>query len=517
MSSGQRPRREPVGFAARHRFLLWVLWAHVPALAVAGLVIGVPVHEVALASLSFSPFAFAAVRRGQRQRVSALLVGLAMVLAGFVAIEFTEGAVMAHGYFFLGLGAVSVYRDRLVMVVYLAAVAGYEVIMAGATTRDLMPPGVHTAGMISLALLLMAGWRFDSGEGGDTNEEAIRFRMSFEQAPIGMAVVRPSGELVEVNPAFASLLGYDQGSLAGVNIATLVHPDDQGELGEAWEEMGNGERHSATEWLRCIASSGAPLWSRVSFALVPRAGSAPAMVIAQVEAANEAQGEQQRLETLLQGRDEFIAATGEEIRERLEIMIDLAETGDRGETTSRLGAHARDTAAIVDNLVLSARSASRPVPVVAHRLDAETLCRSVLAAIPGGTDVDLGFESGELWADPGLTRQIIASLVGNAIRYGGSHVELRVFGSGPDTVLAVIDDGPEIPESERERIFSGDLRNGTPVTRPASVGLGLTVGRNLARQMDGDLEYRRTSDSKNIFELRLPSEQISEAPQRIPA
>jgi K+-sensing histidine kinase KdpD len=95
-------------------------------------------------------------------------------------------------------------------------------------------------------------------------------------------------------------------------------------------------------------------------------------------------------------------------------------------------------------------------------------------------------------------------------------VEVRTVTSGPDTVIQVVDDGPEVPTSERERIFSGDLRNGAPVTRPAAVGLSLTVGRHLARQMDGDIEYRRM-DGQNVFELRLPSEQISFIPRRIPA
>jgi K+-sensing histidine kinase KdpD len=80
----------------------------------------------------------------------------------------------------------------------------------------------------------------------------------------------------------------------------------------------------------------------------------------------------------------------------------------------------------------------------------------------------------------------------------------------------VFDDGPEIPVSERERIFTGDLRSGQPVTQPAAVGLGLTVGRHLARLMDGDIEYRRI-DGQNVFGLRLPTEQISSLPRRVPA
>jgi signal transduction histidine kinase len=41
-------------------------------------------------------------------------------------------------------------------------------------------------------------------------------------------------------------------------------------------------------------------------------------------------------------------------------------------------------------------------------------------------------------------------------------------------------------------------------TQPASVGLGLTVARDLARLMGGDLEYHRR-DRWNVFALRLPA------------
>ncbi len=113
-----------------------------------------------------------------------------------------------------------------------------------------------------------------------------------------------------------------------------------------------------------------------------------------------------------------------------------------------------------------------------------------------------------LWADPGLTVRIVDSLIANAIRYGGATVSLETISSGPDTVIAVIDDGPALPIPDRERIFNGDLRSGEPVSRPAAVGLSLTVARLLARQMDGDLTYRRSGDGHNVFELRLPSEPV---------
>ena len=72
----------------------------------------------------------------------------------------------------------------------------------------------------------------------------------------------------------------------------------------------------------------------------------------------------------------------------------------------------------------------------------------------------------------------------------------------------MIDDGPAVPVPERDRMFDADLRSGSEPTRPAAVGLSLTVARRLARQMDGEITYRRTGDGRNVFELRLPAEPV---------
>jgi PAS domain S-box-containing protein len=364
----------------------------------------------------------------------------------------------------------------------------------------------------------MLGWKvgFVSRAGAAGSSDI--YRTGFRQAPIGMAVLRPSGEILEVNQAMADVLGREQTTLIGANVSTIVHGDDRAELGEAWEEMGNSDSHQTSRWMRWITGTGRPIWGRVSLSLMPRTATSRALVILQIEDLTNAFEEQRRLERLVRGKDEFVAAVGNEIRDSLGPIIDLTD-GAEGSTAGTLpviGARAREIASIVDDLVFSAQAETAPVSVVSAQLDAAALCREVLARIPGGGKVSANFTATAVWADPTLTRQIVGNLVGNALRYGGDSVAVRTITSGPDTVIQVVDDGPEIPPSERDRIFSGDLRSGSPVTRPAAVGLSLTVGRHLARQMDGDIEYRRI-DGHNVFELRLPSEQISFIPRRIPA
>ena len=130
----------------------------------------------------------------------------------------------------------------------------------------------------------------------------------------------------------------------------------------------------------------------------------------------------------------------------------------------------------------------------------------IQAALSSG---DIGFAesfvSGD-WStdDPVRVRQIFRNLLANADRYGGPRIIVRVDRFGDVYALSVIDDGSGIPETERERIFDPYCRAHNQVGRTESVGLGLTVSRQLARLMNGDLSYDYRS-GHSIFTVTLPA------------
>jgi signal transduction histidine kinase len=70
-------------------------------------------------------------------------------------------------------------------------------------------------------------------------------------------------------------------------------------------------------------------------------------------------------------------------------------------------------------------------------------------------------------------------------------------------VLTVADNGPGIPESDRDSIFEAYGRSHRFQGRPGSIGLGLTVSRYLAEAMGGSLTYDRVEEESR-FILRLP-------------
>jgi signal transduction histidine kinase len=187
-------------------------------------------------------------------------------------------------------------------------------------------------------------------------------------------------------------------------------------------------------------------------------------------------------------------------------VTDLADR--REPDVARIRGQVREVESIVDDLVESARAGAGQTTVVSLPVDVATLCEGVVSAVPDSSGVTVTAAEATIWADPALTRQILFGLVNNAVRFGGPNVSVTVSRSGPDISIAVRDDGPAVPDSQIERMFSSDLRHGQPVTRPATVGLSLTVGRHLARRMEGDIVYRRTSEGENLYELRLPSERV---------
>jgi len=90
-------------------------------------------------------------------------------------------------------------------------------------------------------------------------------------------------------------------------------------------------------------------------------------------------------------------------------------------------------------------------------------------------------------------RLVVANLVENAIKYSppGSKVNVQATMEDEETLQIVVeDDGPGVPEQQRERIFQRFVRGpGHDATIPGS-GLGLYIARSLAQSMGGNIAYR---------------------------
>jgi len=103
-------------------------------------------------------------------------------------------------------------------------------------------------------------------------------------------------------------------------------------------------------------------------------------------------------------------------------------------------------------------------------------------------------------ADPFAIRQLLLNLLLNALDFAGKRIIVST-GRATDGRAEVIiaDDGPGVPEQDRERIFQRFV-----TTRPGGNGLGLSTSREIAEAHAGTLTLRETPGGGATFVLLLP-------------
>lgn len=102
---------------------------------------------------------------------------------------------------------------------------------------------------------------------------------------------------------------------------------------------------------------------------------------------------------------------------------------------------------------------------------------------------------------------IMDNLMENAVKYSGEtvHITLNIKDDGRSLVLAIIDDGDGIPDSEKKRIFEAFYRgNALTKRRIAGFGLGLSYVKAVVEAHKGKIWVEDAPDKGSRFILQLP-------------
>jgi signal transduction histidine kinase len=210
---------------------------------------------------------------------------------------------------------------------------------------------------------------------------------------------------------------------------------------------------------------------------------------------------------LIRAKDEFVASISHELRTPLTAVVgltsEIAAGGfagpERDELIGLVASQAQEMSHIIDDLLVSARAGMGTVAVA---LDTVDLNAELSAAVDGVGTALLETPSAlpPAVGDGPRIRQILRNLLTNLERYGGS--SRRVLGGveGERVWLEVRDDGEGVSGEDAVRIFQPYASAHSGVA--GSVGLGLSVSRQLAELMGGSLTYRR-DEAESVFRLEL--------------
>jgi signal transduction histidine kinase len=222
-----------------------------------------------------------------------------------------------------------------------------------------------------------------------------------------------------------------------------------------------------------------------------------------------------QLREMLRSKDRFVETIAHELRTPLAAVVGFAQVlqeegsgltpDDRAEMMQMLIDGGLDLTNIVDDLLVAAKAEAGTLTVARVRVDLRAQATQVLEnwGQEAAGQIEFTGPTVHTIGDPARVRQILRNLISNALRYGGEQIQICVDSDASTGQVMVIDNGIGVPPEEQEAIFEPYRRAHNSPSLTASMGLGLSISRQLAQLMDGDLTYRR-DPGKSIFALTLP-------------
>lgn len=232
-------------------------------------------------------------------------------------------------------------------------------------------------------------------------------------------------------------------------------------------------------------------------------------------------GMAEHIQRLIDSQREMTRAVSHELRTpvaRLRFGMEmLAETPDseqRYEQLQLLDQDVEQLNLLIDEILTYAKLEQGTLSLKFEMVELKKLLERVgqeTSALNTGHEIQVVMEDAgvKVEAEQRYLHRILQNLAGNAVRYAKSRVRLSGGVKGSSAWVRVEDDGPGIPEKDRERIFEPFARLDDSRTRASGgYGLGLSIVQRIAFWHGGSVEVTESPDLKGAsFTFRWPVRQ----------
>lgn len=371
-----------------------------------------------------------------------------------------------------------------------------------------------------------------------------RLRAIIELLPDGIVVVDREGNIRFVNPAAERLFARESNELIGNPFGFSVVAGETTEI-DIVQRGGAGIVYAE---LRVVDTE----WEDEPVELIALRDCTDRKA-AEERAKQLTREREARLEAeaMSQAKSDFLAIMSHELRTPLNAVLgysELMELGIAGpindkqrEQLGRIRMSSKHLLGLVNQLldlakVEAGRLSVRSVPTSS----ADAVKAAVALIQPQAEAKGLNFEviepegSAPVYiGDEDRVRQVLLNLLSNAVKFTAPNgkvtiqsgvsarkdTEARGHADKSYVFFRVSDNGIGIPEEKLHSIFDPFVQAETGPTRSMEgSGLGLTIGRRLARLMGGDLTVRSTPGEGSTFSFYVPAQpETSDAPVPVPA
>ena len=358
-----------------------------------------------------------------------------------------------------------------------------------------------------------------------------RWRRMFKHSPLGVVVADVEGYIIDANPAFCAMLGYDDG-MPRVTHFDLTFPEDMTTTRQRHENLISGAREVETRFeKRFRRRDGSAVWTTANVAVLPCEEGAPVNLLALVEDNTARRKAEQALQkaqydlarvSRVTAMGELVASITHEVLQPLTAIKANSnaclhwmerEPPDVGEALAAMKRLARD-ASHAGDVVTRMRGFMKRGDAALARVDLSHLLGDVLRFVQGEISrrrirlrADFSPDTPSVMGDAVQLQQVVLNLVLNAIEATAEQhartPEIRIASSRlgeAEVIVTVRDNGVGIPASEIETIFEV-----FHTSKPDGMGMGLAISRSIVSAHDGRIWAESIPGEGASFSFVLPS------------
>ncbi|HEY0811210.1 MAG TPA: ATP-binding protein, partial [Longimicrobiales bacterium] len=363
--------------------------------------------------------------------------------------------------------------------------------------------------------------------------ERKRLKNLFEHAPAFMCVLRGPDLVFEMtNENYQKLIGFRE--VIGMPIREALTETEPHYFDLLDQVLATGQPFVGRDMPVTVASTTGdePERRYVSFvfqAIVEADGSRSGVFVHGVDVTQSMQMRKDldaarvAAESANRAKSEFLAVMSHELRTPLNAIdgyAELLELGVHGPLTDaqrddidRIRRSERHLLGLINEVLNFTRIEAGVVTYDYEAVDLrEAIGTCDALTVPQRRAKGLTFEfadcpaGAKVYVDADKLQQILLNLLSNAIKFTFPHGSIKVVCElrGEKVTVAVSDTGQGIPHEQLGRIFDPFVQVSTGHTRAQEgVGLGLSISRDLARAMGGDLTVTSTLGVGSTFTLTL--------------
>lgn len=227
------------------------------------------------------------------------------------------------------------------------------------------------------------------------------------------------------------------------------------------------------------------------------------------------------LHTANQLKGDFLATMSHELRTPLSVIIGFSELLNSATLTEKqrkwienIHGSGKHLLNLLNDVLELAKIEAGKMQVRAEEFNFRDLGEGVAAIFRQqaenkrlNLDCDIADNVPTLKQDPQKLRQILWNLLSNAVKFTpeGGQIRIQAHAESDDLVIIVSDTGVGIAQEDQESVFEKFRQTSQVLTREqGGSGLGLSICKELAKLLGGDIILRSTLGQGTTFIVRIP-------------